>query len=117
MQTGMDEGTPMRIVVVGQGYVGLPLAMRAVDVGYDVVGYDVDTDRVKRLEAADSYVEDVPDAELAAALASGRYRASTDSRACAGFDVAIVTVPTPLHEGNPDLSYIEASARTLARFV
>jgi len=51
--------------VVGQGYVGLPLAMRAVDVGFDVVGYDVDEHRIKRLDACDSYVEDVTDATLA----------------------------------------------------
>ena len=48
-----------KVVVVGQGYVGLPLAMRAVEVGFDVVGFDVDDDRVKRLAAGESYVEDV----------------------------------------------------------
>ena len=64
---------------MGQGYVGLPLAMRAVAGGYDVVGFDVDEDRVKRLDAGESYVEDVSDAALAAALDTGRYRA-TDRR-------------------------------------
>src|SRR5947209_9576851 len=98
-----------RVVVVGQGYVGLALSMRAVDVGYDVVGYDVDENRVKRLTAGESYVEDVSDDQLRAAVESGRYLASTDPRACAGFDYAIITVPTPLHEGVPDLSYIEHS--------
>jgi UDP-N-acetyl-D-glucosamine dehydrogenase len=106
-----------RVVVVGQGYVGLPLAMRAVDVGYSVVGYDVDVDRVKRLQAGESYVEDVPDSQLSAAITSGRYCASCESKHCAGFDVAVITVPTPLREGIPDLSYIEESARTLSRFV
>jgi UDP-N-acetyl-D-glucosamine dehydrogenase len=106
-----------KVVVVGQGYVGLPLAMRAVAVGFQVTGYDVDESRVKRLQAGESYVEDIASAELAAALASGRYEASGDSRSCAGFDVAVITVPTPLREGNPDLSYIEASAATLARFL
>ena len=109
--------TPSRVVVVGQGYVGLPLAMRAVEVGYDVVGLDLDADRVKRLSTGESYVEDVPSEQLAAALASGRYRASAESRHCAGFDVAVITVPTPLREGVPDLSYIDDSARTLGRFV
>jgi UDP-N-acetyl-D-glucosamine dehydrogenase len=106
-----------RVVVVGQGYVGLPLAMRAVHVGYDVVGFDLDELRVKRLNAAESYVEDVPSDMLAAALESGRYRADTQPRSCAGFDVAVITVPTPLCEGNPDLSYIESSATTLARYL
>jgi UDP-N-acetyl-D-glucosamine dehydrogenase len=108
---------PCRVVVVGQGYVGLPLAMRAVEVGHTVVGYDVDAERVKRLQAGESYVEDVPDEALAAAVATGRYRAGGDARHCAGFDVAVVTVPTPLREGVPDLSHIEEAARVLGRFV
>jgi UDP-N-acetyl-D-glucosamine dehydrogenase len=106
-----------RLVVVGQGYVGLPLAMRAVEVGYSVVGYDVDANRVKRLADGDSFVEDVSDQQLQAALATGRYSASSESRACAGFDVAVITVPTPLREGVPDLSYIEDAALALSRFV
>ncbi|MEA3077471.1 MAG: UDP-N-acetyl-D-glucosamine dehydrogenase [Actinomycetota bacterium] len=100
--------------MVGQGYVGLPLAMRAVEVGMDVVGYDVDERRVKRLEAADSYVEDVDNDTLAAALATGRFLVSTDAGDCDGFDVAVITVPTPLSEGNPDLTFIESAGRTLA---
>jgi UDP-N-acetyl-D-glucosamine dehydrogenase len=103
-----------RVVVVGQGYVGLPLAMRAVEVGHDVVGLEVDTVRVKRLAAGESYVEDVPDEVVAAALASGRYRPSADPADLSGFDVAVITVPTPLRDGAPDLSHIEVSAQTLA---
>jgi UDP-N-acetyl-D-glucosamine dehydrogenase len=91
--------------------------MRAVDVGHDVVGYDVDETRVKRLSAGESFVEDVSLDQLNGALKSGRYVASSESRSCAGFDVAVVTVPTPLREGNPDLSYIETSAATLARYL
>jgi UDP-N-acetyl-D-glucosamine dehydrogenase len=106
-----------RVVVVGQGYVGLPLAMRAVEVGYHVVGYDTDERRIKSLAAGESYIEDITDAQVAAALASGRYRPADKAAACAGFDVAVVTVPTPLKDGTPDLSYIEASAETLARFI
>ena len=64
------------VVVAGLGYVGLPLALRAVAAGHEVAGYDTDTARVKRLEAGESYVEDVPACELAAALESGRCRSS-----------------------------------------
>lgn len=106
-----------RVVVVGQGYVGLPLAMRAVDVGYDVVGYDVSASRVAALLAAKSYVGDVGDDDLSGALATGRYAASTDPNSCADFDLAVITVPTPLREGDPDLSYIEAAADTLASYL
>jgi UDP-N-acetyl-D-glucosamine dehydrogenase len=107
----------VRVVVVGQGYVGLRLAMRAVEAGHEVVGYEIDESRAKRLELGESYVEDVDAGEVAAALASGRYRASSDARSCAGFDIAVITVPTPLREGSPDLSHIESSAVTLARFL
>jgi UDP-N-acetyl-D-glucosamine dehydrogenase len=109
----VDGSASRKVVVVGQGYVGLPLAMRAVEVGHDVVGYDVDESRVKRLASGESYVEDVPGDVVASALGSGRYVPTSDAGALAGFDVAVITVPTPLREGNPDLSYIEASAVTL----
>ncbi|MGO9857657.1 MAG: nucleotide sugar dehydrogenase [Acidimicrobiales bacterium] len=106
-----------RVVIVGQGYVGLPLAMRSVVVGYDVVGYDTDELRIKKLNAGESFVEDISSEDLQSAVETGRYHPSTESRSCAGFDVAIVTVPTPLAEGRPDLSFIEAATRTLARYV
>jgi len=111
------SGDGTRVLILGQGYVGLPLAMRAVEVGHTVVGYDTNESRVKRLCAGESYVEDIASATLAAALETGRYRPTDESKACAGFDVAVITVPTPLREGSPDLSYIEASAATLARFL
>jgi UDP-N-acetyl-D-glucosamine dehydrogenase len=103
------------VVVVGQGYVGLPLAMRAVEVGHRVVGFDTDEERTARLAAGDSYIDDVPSPELKAALASGSYTATWDEDACDGFDVALITVPTPLKEGVPDLSFIEDAGTMLAR--
>jgi UDP-N-acetyl-D-mannosaminuronic acid dehydrogenase/UDP-N-acetyl-D-glucosamine dehydrogenase len=103
-----------KLVVIGQGYVGLPLSMRAVEVGYDVVGLEVDKTRVDRLAAGSSYVEDVPSEVLQAALDSGRYTPTLDYDGAEAFDVAVITVPTPLHEGNPDLSYIEEAGRALA---
>ncbi|MEM9514912.1 MAG: nucleotide sugar dehydrogenase [Actinomycetota bacterium] len=101
-----------KIVVVGQGYVGLPVAMRAVEVGFTVVGFDASTDRVKSLQAGESYVGDVSDAELRLALDAG-YLPTTDPTELDGFDVAVVSVPTPLRDGLPDLSYIEAAGATL----
>jgi len=105
------------VVVAGLGYVGLPLAMRAVAAGHQVTGYDIDLNRVKRLEAGESYVEDVPAGELAAALGSGRFRPSAHADDCAGFDVALITVPTPLRDGLPDLACLEAASRTLAWYL
>ncbi len=108
---------PLRVVVVGQGYVGLPLAMRAVAVGHDVIGLEISIDRVKRLSAGESFVEDVAATTLAAALESGRYRVTDSAAELDGFEVAVVTVPTPLRDGAPDLSYIESAAANLAPFV
>ena len=108
---------PTRVVVVGQGYVGLPLAMRSVMAGHDVTGVDVSIERVKSLASGESFVEDVSAEELAAALATGRYRVTDSPLGCEGFDVALVTVPTPLHESAPDLRYIEQASTMLAPYV
>ncbi|MFJ6105504.1 nucleotide sugar dehydrogenase [Streptomyces sp. NPDC092359] len=109
------EPRRLRVVIVGQGYVGLPLAVRAAEMGHSVVGLDVDAGRIKRLVLGESYVEDVSDKRLAPLLAAGVYQPTIDPADCAGFDVAVVTVPTPLRDGAPDLSHVEDAARTLGR--
>ncbi len=91
--------------------------MRAVEAGFDVVGLEVDPVRVQALQTGRSYVEDVPDHTLGAALASGRYAASKNTSDLAGFDFVIITVPTPLKETVPDLTFMEDSAREIAPFV
>jgi UDP-N-acetyl-D-glucosamine dehydrogenase len=102
-----------RLVVVGQGYVGLPLAVRAVEQGFDVVGYDVDDTRIKHIAAGDSPVEDITNERLQAALATGRFRPTASAEDCAGFDYTVISVPTPLTEGLPDLSYMESAAAAM----
>jgi UDP-N-acetyl-D-glucosamine dehydrogenase len=101
-----------RVAIIGQGYVGLPVAMRAAEVGYSVVGFDVSADRVEALRSGHSYVEDITDATLAASRDKG-YLPTLDPNDLAGFDVAVITVPTPLREGAPDLTYVESAARSL----
>jgi UDP-N-acetyl-D-glucosamine dehydrogenase len=108
------NGGPNRLVVVGQGYVGLPLALRAVEAGFEVVGFDVDAERIKGLAAGASFVEDVSDDRLRSALASGRYEATTEPGRLAGFDVAVIDVPTPLRDGVPNLSHVEDAAALVA---
>ena len=112
--TGRIEG---RVVVIGQGYVGLPVSMRAVGAGFDVVGFEVDERKCNMLNAGRSPVEDISDEQLEAALRADRYRATTNPIDMAHFDVAVVSVPTPMAEGAPDLSYIESAAETLAPHV
>jgi UDP-N-acetyl-D-glucosamine dehydrogenase len=109
-----DTGT---LAVIGQGYVGLPLAMLAAEAGHHVVGVDVDAARVEKLRRGESYVDDVADVRLCAALDSGRYLATSDYAATAGFGVAVITVPTPLRDRSPDLSYIAGAARALGPYV
>lgn len=103
-----------KIVVVGQGYVGLPVAMRAVEVGFDVVGLDCDKTRVDHLRGGRSYVGDVAATTVQSALRSGRFLPTTDYGDAAGFGVAVITVPTPLRETLPDLTFIEDAAGALA---
>ena len=103
-----------KVVVVGQGYVGLPVAMRAVEVGFTVVGFEASADRVKSLLAGESYVGDISDEELTRALHEG-YVPTADPAGLEGFDVAVISVPTPLRDGLPDLSFIEHAGRDLAR--
>jgi UDP-N-acetyl-D-glucosamine dehydrogenase len=110
-----QSGRPTKLAVVGQGYVGLPLAVRAVEVGFDVVGFDVDSERIKQLAAGESYVEDITNDRLMAALDTGRYRPTDDPERLAGFDVTVIDVPTPLRDGVPNLSFVEEAATTVAR--
>jgi UDP-N-acetyl-D-glucosamine dehydrogenase len=107
----------VKVVVVGQGYVGLPLAMQAARCGYDVVGLDLNELRVTSLQQGISFVEDVSDADIADRISSGAYSASSDYSLASGFDVAVITVPTPLQDGLPNLSFIESAARSLAPLI
>ncbi len=102
-----------RVVVLGQGHVGLPVAMRSSAVGFAVVGFDTDAERVAALRSGTSYVIDVADDELAGALEHG-YRPTDDASDLEAFDVAVITVPTPLREGMPDLSHVEHAAQLVA---
>ncbi|AKL74359.1 nucleotide sugar dehydrogenase [Actinobacteria bacterium IMCC26256] len=102
------------LVVVGQGYVGLPVAMRACEAGFRVTGYELDPRRLDALRSGQSYVEDVPNARLADAIAAG-YTATDSVGDLAGFDIAVISVPTPLREGAPDLSFVEGAAEQLRR--
>ncbi|MCW2919510.1 MAG: lipopolysaccharide biosynthesis protein [Actinomycetia bacterium] len=106
-----------RLVVIGQGYVGLPLAIRALDVGFHVVGLDTDEWRVKQLGVGESYVDDISSERLVAALGTGRYLPTCDYADAAGFDVCVITVPTPMRDGVPDLSHVEDASRSVARYV
>ncbi|WP_244303011.1 nucleotide sugar dehydrogenase [Leucobacter coleopterorum] len=113
----MSNSSGAKLVVIGQGYVGLPLAVRAVEAGYNVVGIDFDQRRIDALNQGESYVEDISHDQLAAVIATSRYQATNDYALAANFDFAVITVPTPLKDSLPDLSYIESSGTSLAPYI
>ena len=102
----------MKVGVVGLGYVGLPLAMEFADAGVDVVGIDVDAGKVAALGEGHSYIEDVPDARLAAALP--RCRFSTRAADLSACDAILICVPTPLNANRePELGAVLSAARAV----
>ena len=107
----------LKVAIVGQGYVGLPLAMAAVGAGHSVVGIDSDAGLVASLSAGVSVIEDVSNTELAAALKSG-YSASSSFSAVGDCSVVVVCVPTPLDEaGAPDISILLGAINSVASVV
>src|SRR5687768_2132197 len=104
----------MDICVLGQGYVGLPLALRAAEAGHAVTGYEPDQHRCAQLEAGSSYIEDIDSGRLQHLLRSGAYTPTSDPDDLKGFDLAVITVPTPLTDRSPDLTCVREAARTLA---
>ena len=104
-----------RIAVMGQGYVGLPLALGLAEAGREVIGVDLSPARVQELAEGRSPIDDVEDARLAAALAAGHYKVVLTSEAdLAAVDVIFVCVPTPLSEAKePDLRPLLGAAATI----
>lgn len=102
------------LVIIGQGYVGLPLAQVACQAGYAVTGLEVNQAVVDDLNTGSSHVEDVPDIALQVMLEQG-YRATTDNAVLGHADVIVICVPTPLGDaGRPDLSAVESAAAAIA---
>lgn len=102
------------LVVIGLGYVGLPLAQEATRSGLTVVGLDVSTRIVDGLRAGRSHVDDLSDDDVATMLIAG-FTATTDASVIAGADAVVICVPTPLgSEGGPDLAFVLTSTRTIA---
>lgn len=103
------------IGVIGLGYVGLPLVRAFVGAGFPAIGFDIDPGKVDSLKGARSYIGHIPDGEIAAMLATERFRATTHPADLGISDVIIVCVPTPLdNHRSPDLSFVLGTARMIA---
>ncbi|MFI6505132.1 nucleotide sugar dehydrogenase [Nonomuraea typhae] len=107
--------TEIDLAVIGLGYVGMPLAKEAVAAGLRVVGVDVDPRKVDALNAGQSYIDDLTDADLEHMLDNG-FSATLDESVLARSNTIVICVPTPLDEDHrPDLSAVEGATGTVAR--
>ena len=104
------------IGVVGLGYVGLPLALEFARAGFRVVGYDISERVVKGLMRGESHIKDVPSADVASAVAAGKFEATADESRLQEMDAVSIAVPTPLAKTrDPDMTYVIAAADAIAR--
>ena len=114
----MSAQKPQILAIIGQGYVGLPLAMAAVDAGWSVIGVDNLEAKVAQINGGSSPIEDISDAQLQAAISKGVYRATTDFSAVSQASVITICVPTPLDEKRePDLALLRSAATGIAPYV
>jgi UDP-N-acetyl-D-glucosamine dehydrogenase len=104
----------MRVAIIGQGYVGLTIAVGAAGAGHEVVGFDVNTDLVKALNSGVSHIEGISNSVLKGLLSSNTYTATTDASSVNGCDVVVIAVPTPLTVSRePDLSFVHAAVELI----
>ena len=109
---------PKTLAIVGQGYVGLPLAMAAVDAGWRVIGVDNLDAKVAQINRGSSPVEDISDKQLQAAISNELYRATTDFSEVAQASVITICVPTPLDDNRePDLTLLRSATTGVAPYV
>src|ERR1700734_533844 len=101
--------------MIGWGYVGLPLALRFADVGHKVTGFDTDQEKIKKLNAGQSYIQHIPAEKINQHVQGKRFDATTDFTRLREMDAVLICVPTPLDERRePDLSYVEKTAQSIA---
>jgi UDP-N-acetyl-D-glucosamine dehydrogenase len=116
--TPVSAKATQTLVIIGQGYVGLPLAMAAVEAGWMVIGVDNFEPKVAQINLGSSPVEDVPDEQLQAALSKGVYRATTDFASVSQASVVTICVPTPLDDKRePDISLLRSAAAGVAPYL
>jgi UDP-N-acetyl-D-glucosamine dehydrogenase len=101
--------------VVGLGYVGLPLAIEFAKAGFRVIGYDVSPRVIATLSAGRSHIQDIPHADVAALVASGKFQATAEASRLAEVDAVSIAVPTPLVKTrDPDMSFVDKATDTIA---
>lgn len=104
--------------VIGLGYVGLPLAMEIAEAGFEVIGIDLDSNKIATLKQGKSYILDVPEKVIAAAIGAGKFTATSDFSALANADTVSICVPTPLSKSrDPDISFILSATEETRKYL
>jgi len=105
------------IGIVGLGYVGLPLMLRYVEVGFKVVGFDIDEEKIKKLHAGQTYIEHISSALIKEAVERG-FTSTTDFSKAGEVDALLICVPTPLNKyREPDLSFVTNTVDSLTPYL
>ncbi len=106
----------IKVGVIGLGYVGLPLVLRFGEERFSILGFDVDAEKVRKLNAGESYIRHIESARLKSLRNEHRFEATTDFNRLAEADAIIICVPTPLTaKKDPDLQYIEKTGESILR--
>ena len=108
----------MRVAIIGQGYVGLTISSGAISAGFEVLGIDKSQQVVEGLNSGKSHIEGISDQQIASAISSGKFKASSDFSDIANSEIVVIAVPTPLNKsGEPDLSLLESASASIAPFL
>ena len=106
----------MKVAVIGQGYVGLPLAIKISLAGHKVVGFDLNFELIKKLNMGNSHIEDVPNVQMEKAIESQKYLATATAKDLIDCEIVIIAVPTPLDSNRlPDLQHVISAAELLGK--
>jgi UDP-N-acetyl-D-glucosamine dehydrogenase len=108
------KGSQLRVGIIGMGYVGLPLALRFAEAGHRVTGFDTDPAKVEKLNRGQTYIQHISQNKIQQFVQSKHFGATGDFARIAELDAVIICVPTPLDQRRePDLSYVEQTARSI----
>jgi UDP-N-acetyl-D-glucosamine dehydrogenase len=101
--------------IIGMGYVGLPLALSFAGAGFKVTGFDIDPDKIEKLQRRETYIRHIPSAAISEAIVKHDFRITVDFRKLRDMDAILICVPTPLDEHRePDLSFIRNTAESIS---
>jgi len=112
------ENRQATAAVIGLGYVGLPLAMEIAAAGFNVVGIDLDKNKIAALKQGNSYIADVSESIVADAVQSGRFKPTSDFSVLRNADTVSICVPTPLSKSrDPDISFILSATKEIRKYL